>query len=82
MSSTIAPQLTRRDYVTRVGRSRGLATWMVLDYSRADTGWEGGTPSDAYTEALARGFVPVLDQNVIVLLHRPGVAVDPICRIH
>ncbi len=80
--NTIAPQLTRRDYVTRVGRSRGLATWMVLDYSRADTGWEGGTPSDAYTEALARGFVPVLDQNVIVLLHRPGVAVDPLCRIH
>ncbi len=79
--NTIAPQLTRRDYVTRVGRSRGLATWMVLDYSRADTGWEGGTPSVAYAEALRRGFVPVFDQNVIVLLHRPGIAVDPICRV-
>jgi uncharacterized membrane protein len=79
--NTIAPQLTRRDYVTRVGRSDGLATWMVLDYSRADTGWEGGTPSAAYAEALRRGFEPVFDQFVIVLLHRPGAPVDPSCRV-
>ncbi len=77
--NSVAPQLTGRDYVTRVGRSEGLATWMVLDFSRADTGWEGGTPRAAYANAQARGFVPVVQDDVIVLLRRPG-AVDPICR--
>lgn len=79
--NTMAPQLTRRSYVTRVGRSEGLATWMVLDFSRADTGWQGGPPSEAYADALRRGFTPVDQRDVVVLLHRQGAAVDPVCRV-
>jgi len=79
--NTIAPQLTRRDYVTRVGRSNELATWMILDYSRADTGWQGDPPAVAYDKALARGFVPYRQRDVIVVLRKPDAAVDPICRV-
>lgn len=79
--NTVAPQLTRRDYVTRVGRSNDLATWMVLDFSRPDTGWQGVPPPQAYAEALRRGFTPYEQRNVIVVLRRPGVLVDPVCRV-
>lgn len=78
--NTFAPQLTGRTYVTRINRSDGLATWMVLDFSREDTGWEGPTPAAAYDQALARGFVVVAQKGVVVLLNRPGAAVDPVCR--
>ncbi len=78
--NTAAPQLTGRTYVTRVGRSEGLATWMVLDFSRSDTGWEGTSPQVAYDQALGRGFVPVVQDDVVVLLRREA-AVDPVCRV-
>jgi hypothetical protein len=77
--NTAAPQLTGRDYVTRVGRSEGLATWMVLDFSRSDTGWEGTSPQAAYDQALGQGFVPVVQDDVVVLLRRDA-PVDPVCR--
>ncbi len=79
--NTIAPQLTRTDYVTRVGRSDDLATWMVLDLSRQDTGWEGLPPSVALRLALDRGFTVVVQREVIVLLQRPG-PVAPLCLTH
>lgn len=72
--NTMAPHLTTRDVVTRVGRSDDRATWMVLDFSRADTGWQGVGPRIAYVDALERGFEPVLQDDVVVLLRRPGVA--------
>jgi uncharacterized membrane protein len=79
--NTAAPHLTRRDYVTRVGRSDGLATWMVLDFSRADTGWQGDPPMVAYVDALRRGFVAVAQHNVIVVLNRPDAPVAAACRV-
>jgi hypothetical protein len=79
--NTIAPHLTGIDYVTRVARSNGLATWMVLDFSRGDTGWEGTTPATAYDRALAGGFTVVSQKGVIVLLTRPGAAVAPVCTV-
>ena len=79
--NTMAPQLTGRDYVTRVGRSNNLATWMVLDFSRPDTGWQGVPPAQAYAEALRRGFTAYEQRNVIVLLRRQGAMVDPVCRV-
>jgi uncharacterized membrane protein len=78
--NAIAAQLTPRNYVTRVGRSKDLATWLVLDFSRNDTGWEGTTPRLAYDEALRRGFEPVVQDDVIVLLRRPG-PVAARCRV-
>jgi uncharacterized membrane protein len=78
--NSLAPQLTRRAYVTRIGRSDELATWMVLDFSRNDTGWQGTSPEVAYADALARGFAPVAQDDVIVLLSRPG-PVAGVCRV-
>ncbi len=77
--NSIAPHLTGRDYVTRIQRSNEQATWMVLDFSREDTGWQGTSPEVAYALALSRGFEPVVQDNVIVLLRRPG-EVAPVCR--
>jgi uncharacterized membrane protein len=79
--NTIAPHLTRTDYVTRIGRSNDLATWMVLDLSRRDTGWEGFAPAAALRLAQGRGFTVVVQRDVIVLLHRPS-PVAPLCLTH
>lgn len=78
--NSLAPQLTRRAQVTRIERSDDLATWMVLDFSRNDTGWQGTSPQVAYAHALQRGFTPVVQDDVIVLLSRPGPVADG-CRV-
>jgi uncharacterized membrane protein len=74
----LAPQLTSRDYVTRVTRSDGLATWAVLDLQMKETGWQSPTPAVALMTLQARGFQVVSWKYPIVLLHsdRP---VDPRC---
>jgi Predicted membrane protein (DUF2079) len=74
--NTIAPQLTGRDTVFRVGRSDEQASWLVLDVTRDDTGWQGTTPATAYEQALARGFQVVWARDAVVLMSRPG----PTCR--
>jgi len=76
--NAVVPQLTTKDYVTRINRSDDMATWMILDFSRSDTGWESPTPKAAYAQALERGFVPVGQDGVIVVLHRDA-PVDPVC---
>jgi hypothetical protein len=75
----LAPQLTPRDYVTRVGRSNGLATWIVLDMYQEETGWQGGPPSTARAKAEAQGYRIVSWRGPIVLLHKDR-PVDPLCR--
>ncbi len=79
--NNIAPQLTDTAYVTRVDRSDDLATWMVLDLSRAITGWEGTKPAVAYARALERGFEVVAKNGSIVLLNRPNAPIDPVCQV-
>jgi len=74
--NTIAPQLTGRDTVFRVGRSDEQASWLVLDVTRDDTGWQGTSPAVAYEQALARGFTVVWARDAVVLMSRPG----PACR--
>ena len=80
----IAPHLTPRDYVTRVASrqvpgSGGLATWIVLDLARVDTGWQGDAPQVALAASLRRGYVEVWRKNKVVLLHKDQ-PVAPLCR--
>jgi len=80
----IAPHLTPRDYVTRVASrqvpgSGGLATWVVLDLARVDTGWQGDAPKVALEASLRRGYVEVWRKNKVVLLHKDQ-PVAPLCR--
>ena len=87
----IAPQLTPRDYVTRVtsaptaptkvAGSLGLATWIVLDLSpsRKDTGWQGDPPAVALSAAEQRGYAISWQEGPIVLLHKDQ-PVAPLCR--
>jgi uncharacterized membrane protein len=75
----LAPHLTRTNYVTRVGRSEGLATWLVLDLNQPDTGWESPKPADALRQAQAKGFEVVYRRGPIVLLHLDA-PVQAICR--
>jgi uncharacterized membrane protein len=74
--NTIAPQLTGRATVFRVGRSDEQASWLVLDVTRDDTGWQGTSAAVAYEQALARGFTVVWARDAVVLMSRPG----PLCR--
>lgn len=76
----IAPHLTSRWFVTLPTHSEGLATWMVLDMSQANTGWNGPAPEMVRAGALAQGFREVLRDGPILLLSRDGV-VDPRCRV-
>jgi uncharacterized membrane protein len=75
----IAPQLTRRDYVTRVLLSHDLATWVVIDMYQKETGWQGPPPAIALRQVQARGYEIVSWRGPIVLLHKDR-PVDPICR--
>ena len=75
----IAPQLTRRDYVTRVTLSGGLATWIVLDMDRKDTGWQTPPPAEALRVSISNGYRVVWREGVVVLLHK-DVPVAPLCR--
>jgi hypothetical protein len=75
----IAPQLTRRNYVTRVTLSGGLATWIVLDLSQKDTGWQTPAPSEALRVSLSNGYKVVAARGVVVLLHKDR-PIAPICR--
>jgi hypothetical protein len=75
----IAPQLTPRDYVTRVTMSGPLATWAVLDMQMKETGWQGPTPAVALPLLEARGFQVVSWKWPIILLHR-DVPVQQICH--
>jgi hypothetical protein len=75
----IAPQLTRRDSVTRVLLSRGLATWVIIDMYQKETGWQGPPPAIALAQTQANGYRIVSWQGPIVLLHKDQ-PVDPRCR--
>jgi hypothetical protein len=75
----IAPQLTPRDYVTRVTYSHGLATWIVIDVSQRVTGWQAPEPADALAISEVHGYRPVAWRGVVVLLHKDQ-PVAPICR--
>jgi uncharacterized membrane protein len=80
----VAPQLTSRDYVTRVASrqvpgSNGLATWVVLDLKRADTGWQGDPPRVALAAAQRRGYAVVWQQDSVVLLHKDQ-PIAALCR--
>jgi uncharacterized membrane protein len=75
----IAPHLTQRDYVTRVTFSGGLATWVVLDMSQPDTGWQSPLPGEALRISEINGYVPVAWVGSVVLLHK-NQPIAPICR--
>jgi hypothetical protein len=75
----IAPQLTTRDYVTRVTMSRGLATWVIVDMNQPNTGWQSPTPALAVDLSLANGFTIVSWKWPIVLMHKDQ-PINPICR--
>jgi uncharacterized membrane protein len=77
-ANQLGPHLTGRDYVTQPTRSRGLASWLVLDMSQKETGWQTPKPNAALAQSLADGFVIVDIDYPIVLLHRDR-PVLPIC---
>ena len=78
-ANQLAPQLTRRDYVTRVTFSGGLATWIILDMSQKDTGWQSPTPQEALRVSISNGYRVVVRKGSAVLLHKDQ-PVAPICR--
>jgi uncharacterized membrane protein len=75
----IAPQLTTRDYVTRVTMSRGLATWVILDMNQKETGWQAPAPAVALDLSQKNGFQIVSWKWPIVLLHKDR-PIAPLCR--
>jgi uncharacterized membrane protein len=75
----IAPQLTTRDYVTRVTMSKGLATWVILDMNQKETGWQSPAPSVALDLSQKNGFQIVSWKWPVVLLHKDRT-IAPICR--
>ncbi|HEX2808577.1 MAG TPA: DUF2079 domain-containing protein [Kineosporiaceae bacterium] len=75
----IAPQLTTRDYVTRVTMSRGLATWVIVDMNQKETGWQAPAPAIAVDISLKNGYRIVSWEGPIVLLHKDR-PIAPICR--
>jgi hypothetical protein len=75
----IAPQLTNRDYVTRVTQAQGLATWVVLDMTMKETGWQMPAPAVALTIEQQRGYRIVSWQWPIVLMHKDR-SIVPLCR--
>jgi uncharacterized membrane protein len=78
-ANQFGPHLTDRDYITQPTKSRGLATWVVLDMSQLDTGWQTPKPPAALAMSLASGFRIVTIDYPVVLLHKDG-PVQPICR--
>jgi uncharacterized membrane protein len=80
-ANQLGPHLIDRDYVTQPTQSRGLATWVVLDMSQKDTGWQTPNPNAALAISQNRGFRIVTIDYPVVLLHRDG-PVQPICRTH
>jgi hypothetical protein len=75
----IAPQLTTRDYVTRVLMSGGRATWVVIDMYSKEVGWQGPPPAIALAKVQKAGYEIVSWQGPIVLLHKDQPVV-PLCR--
>jgi hypothetical protein len=75
----IAPQLTRRNYVTRVALSQGLATWVIIDMYQKETGWQGSPPAIALKRVQAQGYEIVSWKGPIVLLHKDQ-PVAPVCQ--
>lgn len=75
----LAPQLTRRDYVTRVLLSGGRATWVVIDLYQKETGWQGPPPAIALKQVQDAGYEIVSWKGPIVLLHKDQ-PVAPLCR--
>ena len=80
-ANQLGPHLTARDYITQPTQSRGLATWVVLDMSQLDTGWQTPRPNAALGISLRRGYRIVDIDYPIVVLHSDG-PVRPICRTH
>lgn len=79
-SNQLSPHLTDRTYVTQVGASEGLATYLVLDTSQADTGWLTPTTQSAIWSAPSRGFEEIAREGVIRLYHRDG-EIDERCVV-
>jgi uncharacterized membrane protein len=75
----IAPQLLGRDYVTRVTLSKGLATWVIVDMTMKETGWQTPAPALAVAMELDRGYKIVSWTWPVVLMHKDQ-PVAPICR--
>ena len=80
-ANQLGPHLTARDYVTQPTQSGGRATWVVLDMSQVDSGWQTPPPNAALAQTLKAGYTIVDIDYPIVLLHRDG-PVLPICRTH
>jgi uncharacterized membrane protein len=70
VDNQISPHLTPRNYVTQVTQSHGLATWVLIDVSQEETGWQSPRPVDAMARTLDAGYRVVSVRGPIVLLHR------------
>jgi uncharacterized membrane protein len=77
----VVPQLTHRDYVTNPERPSPPITWLVLDLSQPETGWQGPEPNAYLLTVQAEGFDVVAREGSIVVLHRAG-PVDPRCQAY
>jgi len=80
----IAPQLTRRDHVTRILKPEATpvpdpATWVIIDLNQKETGWEGPLPALALAQKRQDGYQVFSWKGPIVLLHKDQ-PVAPICR--
>lgn len=76
----ISPHLTSRNYVTQVTESHGMATWVLIDLSQEETGWEIPRPADALAWTLDAGYRLASLRGPIVVLHRDG-PIDARCLV-
>lgn len=76
-----APHLTTRTYVGLHGDiGDELSTWMIVDTSVAELGgWDPLTPDQALERAERLGFTELWRERDVVVLHKPGAPVDPVC---
>ncbi|MGZ4625521.1 MAG: DUF2079 domain-containing protein [Kineosporiaceae bacterium] len=80
-ANQLGPHLAARDYITQPTKSRGLASWVVLDMSQIDTGWQTPKPNAALAISLRNGYRIVDIDYPIVLLHKDRPVLR-ICSTH